>query len=138
MTTVRVALLVGCGVWAGMRALEYLTVGAGVAVFGLLAAGCQWPWEPKVGPIVGVVRYPSGAPASSAKVWVVGGQGAMFSDALGGYRLSVGGVPGDTVTVLGDDGYVGTHAVTNWGSVRVVLHESIIVAPIVLDHSDPI
>jgi hypothetical protein len=122
-----------------MRALRYLVVGVGLAVLGLVAAGCQWPWEPKVGPIVGVVRYPSRAPASSTKVWVAGGQGATFSDGLGGFRLSVSGVPGDTVTVVASEGYDGrTHAETKWGAVRVVLHESIIVAPIVLDHTDPI
>ena len=122
-----------------MRARRYLVVGVGVAVLCLLASGCQWPWEPNVGPIVGVVRYPSGAPASSMKVWVVDGKGATFSDALGGYRLSVGGVPGDTVTVVARDGYDGrTYVATRWGSLRVILHESVIVAPIVLDHSSSI
>src|SRR5881394_1517805 len=84
----------------------------------LLAAGCRFPWSPENGAIVGTVVYPSGEPARTAKVSVVGG-GSTFTSFDGTFRLSVP-AGGDSITVLARDGYDGRpYAVTHAGSVRV-------------------
>jgi hypothetical protein len=64
--------------------------------------------------------------------------GATYSEALGGYRLSVRGVPGDTLALLACDGFVGGHCSTRAGSVRVVLHQSLVEVDIVLDRVNDI
>jgi hypothetical protein len=73
-----------------------------------------------------------------ARVWVVEG-GATFTNALGEFRLSVRGVRGDTITVVAGNGYDGgMYAETRSGSARIVLHESVVEADVVLDRVDPI
>ena len=122
-----------------MDAVKCMLVAAGLLAVGSLAPGCRWPWEPEVGPMVGVVRYPGGAPVYMAKVWVVDGR-TTFSDRLGHYRLAVRAESGDTVTVVATDGYTPgiSYGETRSGSLRVVVHASAVVADVVLDHSSPI
>jgi hypothetical protein len=84
----------------------------------LLATSCRLPWSPENGAIVGTVVYPSGEPARTAKVSVVGG-GSTFTSFDGTFRLSVPS-GADTLTVQARDGYDGRpHGETHSGAVRV-------------------
>ncbi len=96
-------------------------------------AGCRWPWEPKVGPITGIISYPNGSRVASALVRIEGETKGTYSDATGSFWLPVTGVPGDTVLVTARDGYDGrVYAVTHSGIVPVVLRGSVIVVHVVL------
>jgi len=101
----------------------------------LSASGCTMPWQPEVGPIVGKVVYPSGLPASTALVQVLGGH-TTFTSFDGSFYLSVP-AHAETVTVAARE-YWGTYAVIHSGSVRVPVPQGSVRVRIVLSEESPI
>ena len=108
-----------------------------LALVALALAGCRLPWEPGAERIVGEVVYPSGRPARSALVEVVGGQ-KTFSSYDGTFHLRVP-AGSDSVTVTARDGYDGrAYAETHSGGVRVPATGDPVRVRIVLDERSPI
>ena len=109
-----------------------------LVALGLLGLGCRFPWEPRFGAVTGVVRYPDQTPVFRAKVSIPG-ERSTFTDMLGRYRLELS-APRDTLNVVARDGYTPGRAYgeTKWGVAKVVVHGSVAVQNVVLDHADPI
>ena len=108
-----------------------------------LTTGCRLPWEPEIGSIHGIVRFPDGRRSNLGYVgirkyrtWERTSLGRI--DYTGRYALFPGGAVGDTVLVDAWNYCTGSCMGSSYGFVRIVLTGTPVVVDIVMDHQNDI